>query len=481
MAVRAGGGRERYYARSGPSTGTSSLVPAYPYPGSSLDAAFVANAYTWGRNSLDANFESTAAGAYFYQPSVAMPSYSNLPGFITGIGGTFTRASTATYFDNTGTLQTAASGVPRIGQLPGLTTRMGYLAEEARTNSLPNNTATGAVAGSPGTLPTGVFTGFTANQGTAVASVAAVGVESGISYWDVTIAGVTTGVGSLSILFCASTAVTAASGETWAASVYTRLTGGTAAFISGASLFIVEYTAAGAFVAGGSGAVNLAASTLPAGRSTHVRTLSGGGTVARVQSTLNISYTAGAVNATYRIGLPQLELGAFATSPIPTTTVAVARAADVLSLPTTGWYSASAGTWFIEFTPLTALGADATLFSANDVTANNRFGAGVSALAAGVYNRVRSGGANYDSAAIVSALTPGTAYRTASAASVAGGGSNVLSGGTVSTATVTAMPLNVAALEIGCELSAAFANCLIHRIFYIPSREANATLQSITA
>ena len=52
---------------------------------------------------------------------------------------TFTRASTATYFDVTGTMQTAATGTPRWDYDPVTHALNGFLVEEARTNLLLNS------------------------------------------------------------------------------------------------------------------------------------------------------------------------------------------------------------------------------------------------------------------------------------------------------------------------------------------------------
>ena len=60
---------------------------------------------------------------------------------------TFTRASTATYFDSAGTLQTAAINAPRFDYNPSTLAARGLLIEEQRTNSIRNNTMVGAVAG----------------------------------------------------------------------------------------------------------------------------------------------------------------------------------------------------------------------------------------------------------------------------------------------------------------------------------------------
>ena len=490
MVLRAGAGRERLWARSPAGNGIASLVPPYPYTNATLDMAFTANAYTYGDRSLDLDFTSGASNAFYFRESPAMPSYSSLTAFLTGIGGTFTRASSGTYFDATGTMQTAAANVPRLDYNPATLAARGYLREPPRTNSIPNNSATGAVAGSPGTLPTGVFTGFTANQGTAVASVALVGVESGITYWDVNIAGVTTGVGALSVLFTGSTAIVASSGQIYAASLYTRLSGGTAANITGGTLSISEYTSGGTFVAGNSGVADLTASTLAAGRSVHVRTLSGGGTVARVQAGFSVSYTAGAVNATYRIGLPQLELvptaASTASSPIVTTSAAVARAADVFTLPTAGWLNAAAGTFYVEGVALTNNNGGAAtmrLMSANDGSSvsNTRIMMGLS-LSGGLKRGqvINAGVTLSDSAG--AAYTPGV--KTKMAIAYASGDYAFAADGAIAgtSSTAGALPTMIN-LDVAGDIAGAPFSDLhgwIERIFYVPSRLANATLQSIT-
>jgi hypothetical protein len=56
---------------------------------------------------------------------------------------TFTRASTATYFDSTGTMQTAAINAPRWDYNPSTRALQGLLIEEARTNVLLNSATLG--------------------------------------------------------------------------------------------------------------------------------------------------------------------------------------------------------------------------------------------------------------------------------------------------------------------------------------------------
>lgn len=52
---------------------------------------------------------------------------------------TFTRASTATYFNSAGVMQTAAANAPRWDYNPGTLALQGLLIEEARTNVLLNS------------------------------------------------------------------------------------------------------------------------------------------------------------------------------------------------------------------------------------------------------------------------------------------------------------------------------------------------------
>ena len=58
------------------------------------------------------------------------------PTTITDAGGSYSRATTATYFDAAGVMQTAAINVPRIDHDPVTGESLGLLIEEARTNLL---------------------------------------------------------------------------------------------------------------------------------------------------------------------------------------------------------------------------------------------------------------------------------------------------------------------------------------------------------
>ncbi|ARK09046.1 hypothetical protein A6C57_01235 [Fibrella sp. ES10-3-2-2] len=104
---------------------------------------------------------------------------------------------------------------------------------------------------------------------------------------------------------------------------------------------------------------------------TSTGTLSGSGTNTRV--TVSFTPTAGTLTLTVTgsVTSAQLEAGSFATSYIPTTTVAATRGADVLTMPTAGWYNTSEGTFLCRFT-VDAAGVDIRPLTVNDGTNNNR-------------------------------------------------------------------------------------------------------------
>jgi hypothetical protein len=111
-----------------------------------------------------------------------------------------------------------------------------------------------------------------------------------------------------------------------------------------------ERTIAGAYVTEGSTAIS-PTSTLS--RFTYTRTLAGGVTIAFVQPIFRANLSIGtAYDFTIRLAAPQMELGAYATSYIPTTSASVTRNADVISrgnIFTNGLVTASGGTWFVDF------------------------------------------------------------------------------------------------------------------------------------
>jgi len=247
-----------------------------------------------------------------------------------------------TFVGSNGLIQTAASGnLPRIdftGGSPAL------LVEPAATNGIRNNSMVGAVAGSPGTLPTGG--GWNSILAGLTQTIIGVGTENGISYIDMSFSGTATSTSALEIRYESLTQIDALSGQAWTHSVYLKKIADPNPPVS-YRLNIYERTSGGSYVANGDLTI---VPTTTIQRFTQTRTLSGGGTVAKVQPTLLCGVVNGSTyDFTIRIGYPQMELGSVATSVIPTTTSGLTRNADVINLTgATDYIGQTEGTLYAE-------------------------------------------------------------------------------------------------------------------------------------
>ena len=242
---------------------------------------------------------------------------------------TFTRASTGTYFDSGGVMRTAAINAPRWDYDPVSLQLRGLLLEESRTNGITNSVNMSAVVpGTPGTLPANWGIGSGAVGLTR--SVIGTGVENGIAYVDARLFGTATATTAFNITCEGNTAITAANGQAWACSMYWRVAGGSLNGITTSLITVRELTSAGATVRDNNVTVaNPSAAALSTQRAVASATLTGGGTVARVNALFQIGVTIGAaIDITVRYGAPQIEQGAFPTSFVPTTSVAVQRVID---------------------------------------------------------------------------------------------------------------------------------------------------------
>lgn len=290
--------------------------------------------------SLSLDFTYDADGRYTLNGT----AYNDLTSFLTATGGTFSRTSTATYFDSTGTLQTAASGVPRFDYDPVTLTQKGLLIEESRLNGIRNNTMVGAVVGSPGTLPTSW--GAINSNGLSI-DVVGVGTDSGINYVDLRFYGTSTSTGSKGVSFTTALECPATTAARNSISVYLKQVAGSTAnilrwYITGAGrtsggVYTSEYrtlqpTITTAALSSQRFATNFAFTDA---------------TTAYVTPYLELYPTASgvAIDYTLRVGMPQCEQAAFPTSVIKTAGAVVTRASDSLIIPTTsGWYNSATST-----------------------------------------------------------------------------------------------------------------------------------------
>ena len=317
---------------------------------SNATGTIVAVGNGWYRCTATATTVAAASGDIYIQPLNAAGAASYLGTGVNALfiwGAQLEQSSTVgEYIPTTSTINSA----PRFDHNPTTGESLGLLVEEQRTNSIRNNTMVGAVAGTPGTLPTNWVQ---SNNTGLAANVIGTGTENGINYIDLRINGTTTGTGQTNILFETNTGIAALTGQTWTFAPYIKVQAGSTANFTNIRLVIQENTSAGNGVAAGSLEMTIPNTPLGSYRPAFTRTLSGGATVAAILPYIQCNINTGlAIDITLRIGLPQLEQGAFATSVIPTTTATVTRSADVASISGSNfssWYRQDEGTFAQEF------------------------------------------------------------------------------------------------------------------------------------
>jgi hypothetical protein len=248
---------------------------------------------------------------------------------------TYTGATNGTFVNRAGLIERATTDQPRFDHGPVSRQSLGLLVEESRTNSITNNTMVGAVAGLPGTSPTGWF--LTASANGISPEIVGTGVEDGIDYVGIRYSGTSTSSGNFSILASTVTAITAATGQSWTGSAYVKLQAGSFSGVTNTLQSLNGRSAAGASLESTNLSFTPNSDGLGVQRRTVSRTLANASTVRVSHTIFNCAYASGAtIDLTLRIGLPQLELGAFATSVIPTTTTALTRPVDSAVIDGTG-------------------------------------------------------------------------------------------------------------------------------------------------
>lgn len=241
-------------------------------------------------------------------------------------GFAFTRASTATRFTSSGVMETVASGAMRIDHDPVTRAPLGYLCEETSTNHVRNSTMVGVVTGSPGTLPTNWSSADAGLTRTVVGS----GTESGMAYVDVRWNGTSSST-LAQVLFDTSTAIAASASQAWTGSVYLRLVDGSLANVNSIGSGITYRDSGGSGITSATTNFSVTSGGLLSQRASHTSTSPA--LTAYSQLIVNVSVVNGAaIDFTLRIGAPQLEQRAFATSFIPTAGSALTRQLDALTL-----------------------------------------------------------------------------------------------------------------------------------------------------
>lgn len=246
----------------------------------------------------------------------------------------FNRPGPAWYFDTSDVLQQAANDTLRFGFVdPAAVTPAPIVELAPATNQIRNNTWVGGVGGSPGTLPTNVT--FSATPG-GLTRTLAFSTVNGMAVMDVTYVGTTsTGPTAIQAFFESSLSqIPTVNGQIWSVSVYGQLLSGamptTTKFLSldlrdnvGTNLGAANYTSLVTLDG------TLRRISTPPGTGLAVNNASA--TFVRPSYILASGIpTSTAVNVTFRLVLPQFEVGTVVSSPIPTLNVGsgVTRVAD---------------------------------------------------------------------------------------------------------------------------------------------------------
>lgn len=296
---------------------------------------------------------------YYASPFSDAELYYN---FMSGVYGalTTTRASNGWALNNDGYYVGFSANQPRI-------TDKGLLVEEARTNRIRNNSMQGAVAGTPGTLPTN----WTINDTTlGLTRTISFSIQNGVDYIEITYTGTPTATGTIQIRADPITQHAATSGQTWTYSV--NVSNPVAAGVTNTRLAVLGADGIGSQTEAITG-TTFTGDTAFTRRQLSI-TLAQVATTA-VSADVRATFTIGVpANYTVRLGWPQLEFGPFATSPIRTTSAAVTRAADIVTVTTPPVFG-SAFTIFGKATPLSPTNhvSNQRLITVDDGSANNIF------------------------------------------------------------------------------------------------------------
>jgi hypothetical protein len=384
---------------------------------------------------------------------------------------TFTRASTATFFNSAGVLTSAAVDAPRFDYNPSALAAQGLLVEESRTNLLTYSEDFSNAVWSP-TLVTVTSNTTVAPSNTTTADTITDSVDAAPTTHLLQIsASITNGVSYTISCFAKQGTLVGfaflfpATGFTSNISARFRLDTG-----------VVASTDAGVTAAitnAGNGWYRCTATA------TATSTVSAAFQLRTANATT--TFYQGTGTGTIILWGAQLEAGAFPTSYIPTTVAQVTRAADVASVNTLSpWYNASTGTIFAEFLRNTTPAASTfpQFVNIDDGTVNNRLAVSTNS-SRNLRGQVAIGGtfttistANAYTEGVVSKLALG--YQALNHAAVA-------NGGTAATDTTVNVPSGLTTMRLGDQAGGAGnINGYLRRITYYSRKLSSAELQAIT-
>jgi hypothetical protein len=314
-------------------------------------------------------------------------------------------------------------------------------------------------------------------------TIVGTGTENGITYIDLQISGTATANVAITIASEPTNSIAALNGQSWTYSAYVKLVAGSFLGFNSPQIIVEEYSAAGAFLAGQNTSVSAPTTTLT--RLSATRTNTNALTAFEYAGLRHYINSGNTVDMTLRVGLPQLEQGAFATSVIATTTTTATatRSADLVDITGaafSSWYRQDEGTMFVDGST-SAFTATTGFVAINPVANNNRLEirqGRVSPTVTGASTSVI-----WTSIIASPTLVANTSYKQAVAFSSASHGSSIA--GALETST-TAIPV-IAATRLmfgvrdGLTAPSGGSSSTIRRFTFWTQRLPNPTLQSITA
>lgn len=218
----------------------------------------------------------------------------------------FTIAPSVHYHPNSQSVSVNGSNaVLDCPDIRGLARLTGIAAVAA--NKLRNPNMAGAVAGTPGTLPTNWSIGGAAGLTTSVVSS---GVQSGLAYVDVRFVGTTSGTFA-TVLMDAAGIIAASNGQAWTGSATVSVVGGSLSNITSSALTTNVLDGASAVLQ------QLSTNISPTGTATR---FSNSGTISNasaafVRPLIGLNYSSGvAIDVTLRIAYPMLEQASAASA-----------------------------------------------------------------------------------------------------------------------------------------------------------------------
>jgi hypothetical protein len=411
--------------------------------------------------SLGMDFIYDSDGRYTLNGTI----YNDLTSFLSAASGTFTRASVGTDYDSAGVLQTSASGIPRFDYDPATHAAKGILIEESRANLLTNS-------GSPSSWAAGIYhatvgsTAYNAPNGAALAREIISTATDGM---------------------VPSNAVTGAF-TTYTVSIYAKkgvgngfrieaVAGIDSAFSGAYAKFDFSTNTASLDGAYTGKITGISASMQDVGngwfRCIFTYSITGTSFTNGFYQRFHPLLSTGVVGNSVILWGYQLEQATFATSYIPTTSAAVTRAADVLTIPTGSWYNSTEGAFYAAVNPgSNAANETWVSFLQGNLSTDSQFifreGGNLNA-----FNFTGGTGGR---------ITGSVAY--ASAAKAAFGYKNADMGysvnGNMTTATYN-MPVGLSSLRIGAfSTGNRYLNGWEKSFKYYPLRVSNAQLQLMT-